>query len=68
MNIRRTQFANMKESTVDYLMFLLLQAYVLKVGEPKQRSGKQEHYESILNHYVWSAGACCFSIIATDAV
>ena len=35
----------------------LLQAYALKAGEPTQRSGQQEHYENMLNYYVWGAYA-----------
>ncbi|XP_014668756.1 PREDICTED: xylose isomerase 2-like [Priapulus caudatus] len=26
--------------------------YIIKQGEPQQRSGRQEHYEAILNRYV----------------
>ncbi|ESO95885.1 hypothetical protein LOTGIDRAFT_202268 [Lottia gigantea] len=29
-----------------------LEKYVLKNGEPERRSGRQEHFESIINHYV----------------
>ncbi|ELU13203.1 hypothetical protein CAPTEDRAFT_149382 [Capitella teleta] len=28
------------------------EAFILKNGEPKKTSGKQEHFESMLNHYV----------------
>lgn len=29
------------------------QAYILKNGEPEQISGQQEHFEAMLNYYVW---------------
>ena len=31
---------------------LYFQAFILKTGEPVRKSGKQEHYEAMLNHYV----------------
>ena len=31
-----------------------LQAFILEAGEPSQTSGKQEHFEALLNHYIWS--------------
>ncbi len=31
---------------------LVLQEYIKENGEPKKRSGQQEHYEAMLNHYV----------------
>ena len=34
------------------LLLLFFQRYVLKQGEPRVISGKQEKYESILNAYV----------------
>ena len=30
----------------------ILQEYIKKNGEPKKTSGKQEHFESMLNYYV----------------
>ena len=34
------------------LLFFVCQRYILKQGEPRVISGKQEKYESILNTYV----------------
>lgn len=36
----------------DFFICIIFQDFVIQNGEPEVKSGKQEKYESIFNHYI----------------